>query len=441
MGVKIRNVIILGAAGRDYHNFLTYYKSNRNYKVVAFTQTQIPGIAKRKFPKKLAGKLYKRNIPFYPEEKLPLLIKKFNVDEVAFSYSDVTHEHVMHLASIVLANGADFVLLGPKSTLIKSKKSLITICAVRTGAGKSQTSRKAGIILKNMGYRVVAIRHPMPYGDLIKQNVQRFASYDDLRKGKVTIEEREEYEPWINNGIVVYAGVDYGKILKQAEKEADVIIWDGGNNDLPFYHSDLHIVVLDPHRAGHELKYHPGEANFRSADVFVINKIDTAKKSDIEEVKANIRRINPNAKVISAKSKLVIDSPKLIRGKRVLVVEDGPTLTHGGMSFGAGSVAAIRNKAKSIIDAEKYAYGSIKSVYDKYKHLKKILPAMGYGKKQVKELEKTINRAKCDLVIDGTPVNLHKLININKPIVTVNYELQEVGKLNLKKILKKLRIK
>ncbi|MBI2663352.1 GTPase [Candidatus Woesearchaeota archaeon] len=436
-----KRVIILGAAGRDYENFLTYFKNNPNYDVVAFTQAQIPGIEKRKFPKELAGRLYKKDIPFYPEEKLPELIKKLKVDEVVFSYSDVSHEYVMHLASISLANGADFVLLGPKSTMIKSKKPLISVCAVRTGSGKSQTSRKIGVILKNLGYKVVAIRHPMPYGNLIKQRIQRFANYGDLRKNNVTIEEREEYEPWINNDIVIYAGVDYKEILKEAEKEADVIIWDGGNNDLPFYYPDLHIVVLDPHRAGHELLYHPGEANFRMADVIIVNKIDTAKKEDIRMVLNNIKQINPKAKIIMAKSKVTADNPELIKNKNVLVVEDGPTLTHGGMTYGAGTVAAKKYRAKSIVDAERYAVNSIKGVYKRYRHLKKILPAMGYGNKQIKDLQDTINKVKCDVVIDGSPVNLKRLIKINKPIVNVSYELEEVGKLNLEKLLKGFKIR
>ena len=436
-----KRVIILGASGRDFHNFLQYYKNNQNYEVVAFTQTQIPGISKRKFPKELAGKFYKNDIPFYPEDNLPELIKKLKVDEVVFSYSDVSHEHVMHLASIVIANGANFILLGPKSTMIKSNKPVISVCAVRTGAGKSQTARKIGLILKNLRYKVVAIRHPMPYGNLIKQKIQRFANYYDLKKHNVTIEEREEYEPWINNNIVVYAGVDYKEILERAEKEADVIVWDGGNNDLPFYYPSLHIVVLDPHRAGHELLYHPGESNFRMADVFVINKINTALKKNISIVLKNIKKINPKAKIIFAKSKIIVDNPRLIKDKRVLVIEDGPTLTHGGMTYGAGTVAAKKYKAKSIINAEKYAVKSIKKTYTEYRHLKKILPAMGYGKKQIQDLQETINKAKCDIIIDGSPVNLQRLIKINKPIVNVTYELSEIGKLNLVKILKDFKVR
>ncbi|MBS3151334.1 GTPase [Candidatus Woesearchaeota archaeon] len=432
-----KRVLIMGAAGRDYHVFLQYFKDNPYYEVVAFTQNQIPGIENRSFPKKLAGRLYKKNIPFYPESQLPKLIKKLKVDKVVFAYSDVSHEYVMHMASIAIASGADFYLLGPSSTYIENKIPIISVCAVRTGSGKSQTSRKIGQILRDWGYRVVAIRHPMPYGDLIKQEVQRFARYEDLDKGNATIEEREEYEPWINLEIPIYAGVDYRKILKKAEKEADIIIWDGGNNDLSFYKPDLHIVVMDPHRAGHELRYHPGEANFRMADVLIVNKIDTARKEDIKIVLNNIKQINPRAKVIMAESRLIVDKPELIREKKVLVVEDGPTLTHGEMKFGAGTVAAERFKAGSIVDAERYAVNSLKKVYRKYPLLKKVLPSMGYSKSQIKDLQKTINQAKCDVVIDGTPVNLERLIKINKPIVTVNYELHEVGKLDLIKVLKK----
>lgn len=423
---------------REYHNFLQYFKNNHYYKVIGFTQAQIPGIEKRKFPKKLAGKLYKKNIPFYPESKLPQIIKKLKVDKVVFAYSDVTHEHVMHLASIVLANGADFVLLGPKSTMIKSKKKLVSICAVRTGSGKSQTSRATAKIFRDFGKKVVAIRHSMPYGDLIKQKVQRFESEIDFKKHKTTIEEEEEYQPWIDKGFVVYSGVDYGAILKEAEKEADVIIWDGGNNDLPFYFSDLHIVVADPHRAGHELLYHPGETNFRMADVIVINKIDSAKKEDIEKVKRNIKKYNPKAKIILARSELVIDKPHLIKGKKCLVVGDGPTLSHGGMNFGAGSLA-VKKCGGKIVDPRKNIIGSIKETYRKYPNLAKELPAMGYGRKQIKELEKIINRVKCDVIVDGTPANLKRIIKVNKPMVEVDYELGKKAVNELRKILKKLK--
>ena len=424
-----------------YHVFLQYFKDNQYYEVVAFTQNQIPGIENRSFPKKLAGRLYKRNIPFYPESQLPYLIKKLKIDKVVFAYSDVSHEYVMHKASICLAAGADFCLLGPSSTMITNNIPVIAVCAVRTGSGKSQTSRKIGIILKEKGYKVAAIRHPMPYGSLIKQEVQRFSSYEDLKKADVTIEEREEYEPWIKLGIPIYAGIDYKKIIKKAEKEAEVVIWDGGNNDLSFYKPDLLIVVVDPHRAGHELLYHPGEANFRMADVIVVNKIDTAPKDGIKIILENIKQYNSKAKVIMAKSKILVNKPDMIRNKRVLVVEDGPTLTHGEMQYGAGTVAAERYKSKNIVDAQKYAVGSIKEVYKKYPRLKKILPAMGYSHKQMKDLEITINKVKCDLVIDGSPFDLSKLLKINKPIVNVDYELDEVGKLNLKKLFKIFKIK
>ena len=434
--MKKRNVLIVGAAGRDYWNFLTYFKDNPYYNVVAFTQTQIPGIEKRKFPAELAGGLYKKDIPFYPEEKLPELIKKLKIDKVVFAYSDVKHEDVMHLASIALANGADFILLGPKSTMIKSKKKIISVCAVRTGSGKSQTSRAIAKILKDSGKKVVAIRHSMPYGDLLKQRVQRFESERDFKKHKTTIEEEEEYQPWIDNGFVVYAGVDYKEILKKAEREADIIIWDGGNNDLPFYFSDLHIVVADPHRAGHELLYHPGEANFRMADVIVINKVDSAKKKDIELVKENIKKYNPKAKVILARSELIIDKPEMIKGKKCLVVGDGPTLSHGGMKFGAGTLAVKKYNGK-LVDPRKYVFGSIKEIYRKYKHLESELPAMGYGKKQIHELELTINKVPCNIVIDSTPANLKRIVKINKPVVQVDYELGSKAIKELKKILKK----
>ncbi len=430
-----RNVAILGAAGRDYHNFLTKYKNNPYYEVKFFTAAQIPGIEKRSFPKKLAGKLYKQDIPVFSEEKLPELIKKYDINDVVLAYSDLNHIEVMHKASIALANGANFVLLGPKDTMIKSKKPVISVCAVRTGAGKSQTSRKIAQVLKEAGKKVVAIRHPMPYGNLIEQEVQRFEKYKDFEKHKCTIEEREEYEPWIEKGFVIYAGVDYRKIIEKAEKEADVILWDGGNNDLPFYKPDLHIVVADPHRAGHELLYHPGEANLRMAQVVIINKIDTAKKEDIKLLESNINSVNNKAIIIRAESKIVVSNPSMLRGKKVLVVEDGPTLTHGGMKIGAGYIAAKRAHAK-IVSPLKYAVGSIKEVYKKYPHVKDVLPAMGYWKHQIEELQNTINKTPADVVIDGTPVKLAKLIKINKPIVNVEYFLQEKG-LSLKDVLKK----
>ncbi len=430
-----KRVIIMGAAGRDFHNFNVYFRDNENYEVVAFTATQIPNIEKRKYPAELAGKLYPDGIPIYPEEELPELIKKYNVDEVVFAYSDVSHEYVMHKASIVHASGANFVLLGPKSTMLKSSKPVIAVTAVRTGSGKSQTSRKVFRLLRERGLKVVSIRHPMPYGDLVKQKVQRFASYEDLDKNECTIEEREEYEPYIDMGGVVYAGVDYEAILRQAEKEADVIIWDGGNNDFPFYKPDLWIVVADPHRPGHEMKYHPGETNFRAADVIIINKMDTANRDDIQEIFDSIEKANPDAIVIEAASPLFVDKPELIKGKRVLVVEDGPTLTHGGMRYGAGYVAAKKYGAKEIVDPRPYAVGSIIDTYKKYSHLHVILPAMGYGEKQMKELEETINNADVDVVVSGTPIDLNRVIKVNKPIVRVRYELDEIGKPDLNDVL------
>lgn len=420
----MKRVIIMGAAGRDFHNFNTVYRNSPAYRVVAFTATQIPGIEEKKYPRELAGKLYPNGIPIHRESELPWLIKRFGVHEVVFAYSDVAHEYVMHKASLVLACGADFVLLGPQATMLESKKPVIAVCAVRTGSGKSQTTRKIAKILKSRGKRVVVIRHPMPYGNLKEQAVQRFATYSDLKRHKTTIEEREEYEPHINNGIVVYAGVDYEKILRQAEREADVIIWDGGNNDFSFIKPDISIVVADPHRAGHELLYHPGETNLRMADIVVINKIDSAKKEDIKRVIANTKSVNPKAKIILAKSVVTVDRPDLIKGKSVLIVEDGPTLTHGGMPYGAGTVAAKKYGCR-VVDARKHAIGSIKAIYKKYTHLTKELPAMGYSPQQLSELAKTINAAKCDAVIDATPVVLPKLFKINKPVVQVNYELQE----------------
>ncbi|MDH7493353.1 MAG: cyclic 2,3-diphosphoglycerate synthase [Candidatus Saccharicenans sp.] len=432
----MKKVIIMGAAGRDFHNFNVFFRDNKDYRVVAFSATQIPDIEGRKYPAALAGKLYPKGIPIFSEAELTDLIKAYKVDEVHFAYSDVSHEYVMHKASQVLAAGANFVLLGPGDTMIKSRKPVVSVCAVRTGSGKSQTTRKVALTLKAKGRRVVVIRHPMPYGDLVKQAVQRFATYEDLDRHECTIEEREEYEPHIDNGIVVYAGVDYGAILKQAEKEADVILWDGGNNDFPFYRSDLEIVVVDPHRAGHELTYHPGETNFRRADVYVVNKIDTADPEKVQQVLENIKRINPGAKVIRANSPIFVEDGSRITGKRVLVIEDGPTLTHGGMRYGAGIVAAQKYQAAEIIDPRPYAVGSIKKTFEKYNHLDKVLPAMGYGDRQTRELAATINRIDCDLVVSATPIDLNRVIKVNKPMLRVRYELEEIGSPNLKTVLK-----
>ncbi|ASJ16680.1 GTPase [Thermococcus chitonophagus] len=432
---KRKRVVILGAAGRDFHNFNVFFRDNPEYEVVAFTATQIPDIEGRVYPPELAGELYPNGIPILPEDDLEKIIKEKDVDIVVFAYSDVSHEHVMHLASRAHSAGADFWLLGPKSTMLKSSKPVVAVTAVRTGCGKSQTSRKVARLLQEMGFKVVAVRHPMPYGDLRKQVIQRFATFEDLDKHECTIEEREEYEPYLERGMVVYAGVDYEKILREAEKEADIILWDGGNNDFPFFEPDLWIVVTDPHRPGHELTHHPGETNFRSADVIIINKIDSAPPENIQTIRENIEKVNPNAIVIEAASPIFVDKPELIKGKRVLVVEDGPTLTHGGMSFGAGYIAAKKYGAKEIVDPRPYAVGSIIETYKKYPHLSNILPAMGYGKKQIKELEETINRADADVVIMGTPVDLRRFMNLNKPAVRVKYELEEIGTPKLKDIL------
>ncbi len=428
-------VIIMGAAGRDFHNFNVYFRNNDAYEVVAFTATQIPGIEERIYPPELAGPKYPNGIPICPEEELPELVKKYDVDQVVFAYSDVSHEYVMHKASIALASGADFRLMGPKTTMLKAKVPLVSVGAVRTGSGKSQTSRQVAKILKSKGLRVVVIRHPMPYGDLRKQVCQRFASYEDLDKYECTIEEREEYEPHIDNGIIVYAGVDYEKILREAEKEADVIVWDGGNNDLPFYKPDLHIVVADPHRAGHEVKYHPGEANLRMANVVIINKVDTAEPENVQKVKENIKKVNPNATILEAASPITADNPELIKDKRVLVIEDGPTLTHGNMPYGAATIIAKKLGAKEIVDPKPYAAGSIKEAYQKYTHLGTILPALGYSDKQIAELKETISRTPCDVVVIGTPIDLRRVMTINKPTVRVKYELQVLGPTSLEKLL------
>lgn len=430
-----KKVIIMGAAGRDFHNFNVFFRGNPKYRVVCFTATQIPNITGRKYPKELTGKFYPKGIPIYPEEELPKLIKEYDVDLVVLAYSDLSYDYLMHRASIVNAAGADFELLGPKSTMLKSKKPVISICAVRTGCGKSQTTRKVCEILKGMGKKVVVIRHPMPYGDLKKQIWERFETLEDLDKYNCTIEEREEYESHIRRGNVVYAGVDYGEILKRAEREADVIVWDGGNNDFPFYKSNLHIVLVDPFRSGHELKYYPGEVNLRMADLVVINKENTAKKEWIKTVEENTKKVNPKARIVHADSIIKVDNPSKIKNKKVLVVEDGPTVTHGGMKYGAGYFAAKGYNCR-IVDPRPFAVGSIRKTFEKYNHLEKVLPAMGYGKKQLKELEKTIENAKCDAVVIGTPIDLRKIIKINKPAVRVHYELKEKGK-TLEKMIKK----
>jgi len=425
----------MGAAGRDFHNFNVYFRNNQNYEVVAFTATQIPDIAGRKYPVELSGPLYPEGIPIYLEEDLSDLIKKNEIDQVILAYSDLPHQYVMDKASIVLAHGADFRLMGPKSTMLKSNLPVVSICAVRTGSGKSQTTRKVTDILKKKGYKIAVIRHPMPYGDLREQIWQRYENYADLDRYNCTIEEREEYEPHLDRGNILYAGVDYQEILTRAEKDVDIIVWDGGNNDLPFYKPDLHIVVTDPHRAGHEMTYYPGEANLRMADVVVINKIDTADLDKINLLRENIHLLAPEAILIEAASPLTIDHPELIRGKKVLVVEDGPTLTHGEMKYGAGVVAAQKYGAKEIVDPRPYAIGTIKDTYTKYPGIGTLLPAMGYGKKQIQELEDTINAVDCDIVIIGTPIDLSRIIKINKKSIRVKYELQEIGKPNLEEVL------
>ena len=428
----VKRVVIMGAAGRDFHNFNVFYRDNEEYEVVAFTATQIPDIAGRKYPPELAGKLYPDGIPILPEEDLPEIIKEKDVDEVVFAYSDVSYQYVMERSAIVNAAGADFRLIGPKHSMLKSSKPVIAICAARTGCGKSQVSRKVFEILSKR-YKVVSIRHPMPYGDLSKQIWQRFASYKDLDKHECTIEEREEYEPYIDMGGVVYAGVDYEKILREAEKEADVIIWDGGNNDYSFYKADFYITIVDPHRAGHETSYYPGEVNVRLADLIIINKVDTADEESIRKVEENVRRVNPDAKIMKAESPVTLERDD-IAGKKALVIEDGPTLTHGGMKFGAGIVAA-KKAGVEIIDPRPYAEGSIKESFEKYSHLTDVLPALGYGEKQIEELEKTINRAECDIVVSATPINLQRVVNVNKPIVRVKYGMGEESAKKLEEFL------
>ncbi len=429
-------VIIMGAAGRDFHNFNVYFRDNDKVEVVAFTATQIPGISKRVYPTELAGLNYPAGISIYPEEELPNLIRGFDVDEVVFAYSDVSQEYVMHKASIVLATGADFRLMGPKSTMLKAKVPVISVCAVRTGAGKSPTSRAISRILSEKGLCVVIVRHPMPYGDLSRQACQRFSSYEDLHKQEATIEEREEYEPYIEMGFTVYAGVDYKQILLEAEKEGDVILWDGGNNDFPFYKPDLHIVVVDPLRPGHELRYHPGETNVRMADVIIINKVDSADESAIKTVERNVKSLNPDALIVKTISKIEIEGDgSIIKGKKALVVEDGPTLTHGGMPYGAGTLVAKCYEAGELIDPREFAVGSIKEVYNVYKHLGPVLPAMGYSLEQIEELNETIKASGADVVVVGTPIDLRKVADIKKPTVRAKYSIEETGKPTLEEII------
>jgi predicted GTPase len=433
-----KKVIIIGAAGRDFHDFNTYFRGNAHYKVVAFTAAQIPDIAGRAYPPALAGDAYPEGIPIHAEEELVDLIRTHDVDECVMSYSDLPHIEVMHKASIVNAAGADFRILGSKPTMVKSTKPVIAVCAVRTGCGKSQVSRRVCENLKAMGLRTAAIRHPMPYGDLNKQICQRFTTLEDLKTHKCTIEEMEEYEPHISRGTIVYAGVDYEKILRQAEQEVDVVVWDGGNNDIPFYKPDLHIVVADPHRPGHELRYFPGETNVRMADIVIINKCGTADPKNVDLVEANIRKLNPDAKIIRATSPVSVDDPEIVKGKRVLVVEDGPTLTHGEMKFGAGHVAAKRFGAAELVDPRPTAVGTIKATFEKYNHISEILPAMGYGDAQMKELEESINATDCDLVMIGTPIDLGRLLKLNKPSVRVRYDLDEEASVKLGKEIKTL---
>jgi predicted GTPase len=425
--MKPQKVIIMGAAGRDFHNFNVFFRSNPDYEVVAFTATQIPNIEDRKYPPELAGERYPEGIRIFPEDRLGQLIEDNQIDQVIFSYSDISHDYVMHKASQVLAAGADFRLMGLNHTTLQSNKPVISICATRTGSGKSQTSRHVAGILKRLGFRVAAIRHPMPYGDLVKQAVQRFENYDDLIAADCTIEEMEEYEPHLDHGFIVYAGVDYERILRQAEEEVDIILWDGGNNDLPFYKSDFHIVIVDPHRPGHEIRYHPGETNLLIADAIVINKVDTASLESINEVRSNAQKYNPDAILIEAASPIYVDDPKAIRGKRVLVIEDGPTLTHGEMAYGAGWVAAKKFGAGQIVDPRPFAVGSIARVFEKYPTTGDVLPAMGYGQEQIEELETTINQADVDMVLIGTPIDLTRILKINKPSQRIRYELQVIG--------------
>ena len=434
----MKKTIIVGAAGRDFHNFNTNFRDNRDYEVVAFTATQIPDIEGRVYPPELAGSLYPNGIPIVRESELESLINKHGVHEVVFSYSDVPYNYVMNLSSIVNTAGASFRLMGLSETWLKSSKPVVAVCAVRTGCGKSQTTRRVAEIMIKRGKKVVAVRHPMPYGDLVKQRVQRFATLEDLDLHDCTIEEREEYEPHIQSGVTVFAGVDYEAILREAEKEADVILWDGGNNDFSFYKPDVYITVLDPHRAGHETTYYPSEVNLRAADVLIVNKIDSADKADVEAVIKTAKEINPDATIIKANSKLTVEDPSLIKDKKVLVVEDGPTLTHGEMKFGAGVVAAQRIGAAEIVDPRPYVVGKIGETFKKYPNIGILLPAMGYGDQQVKDLEATINATPCDAVVIGTPIDLRRICNIEKPSTRVTYDLEEIGDTCLEDVLSKI---
>ena len=433
----VEKVIIMGAAGRDFHNFNVYFRDNPRYRVVAFTAAQIPDIEYRLYPPELAGELYPDGISIYPENQLSDLIQKYKVDLVAFSYSDILHRDVMHKASVAMACGADFILIGATYTMLKSEKVVVAVCAVRTGCGKSQTTRHICRIMREMGKRVVVVRHPMPYGDLTKQIMQRFSSYKDFEKHKCTIEEREEYEPLVDQDIVVYAGIDYGQILKEAEKEADIIVWDGGNNDTPFYFPDVHIVIFDPHRAGHERLYYPGETNMIMADIAVINKVGSADSAQVEIVRKNIEKYAPGAEIVLAESAVLVDDPNLIRGKRVLVVEDGPTLTHGEMPFGAGTIAAQMHEAACIVDPRPQITGSLKETFETYPHVGALLPAMGYSKDQIHDLELTINKVDCELVLFATPIDLPKIVSINKPTLRVYYEYRDHDKPLLEEVLLK----
>jgi predicted GTPase len=434
----VENVIIMGAAGRDFHNFNVYFKDNKRYNVVCFTATQIPDIDGRLYPSELAGSMYPDGIPIESDEKLMDLIREHKVDLVAFSYSDISHNEVMHKASQATAAGADFIIIGASYTMLKSSKKVVSVCAVRTGCGKSQTSRHIVRVLKDEGKRVVAVRHPMPYGDLTKQVVQRFAAYEDFGKHGCTIEEREEYEPVVDMGAIIYAGVDYGKILRQAEVEADVIIWDGGNNDTPFFKPDVHVVVFDPHRVGHETTFHPGETNMLMADIAVINKVDSADPKDVETLRQTIAKHNPKARIVLANSEVTVENGERMAGKRVLVVEDGPTLTHGHMTFGAGVIAAQRYGATEVVDPRPYLVGTLKTTFATYPKIGHLLPAMGYGEKQVKDLEATINACDCDVVVCATPIDLTRLVNIKKPTLRVRYGYSDNSKPTLGELVKKM---